>query len=104
MENGESVEDKDTWRSHAEGSSRVLVGSSACLCDEGHPQLPEPRLLKQFCEKQKDLPPRVQGIRGEVTLHVLWVQGQWHLCPSNESGCSVDICGDPAYDREALGV
>lgn len=61
LENRESVEDmRDTWRSRVEGRSMVIVGSSACLCDGGHPRLPEPHRL--CCEKQKHLPPRVQGI------------------------------------------
>lgn len=59
LENRESVEDmRDTRRSRVEGSSMVIVGSSASLCGR-HPQLPEPHRL--CCEKQKNLPPRVQG-------------------------------------------
>lgn len=110
LENRESVEDmRDTRRSRVEGSSMVLVGSSVCLCDEGHPQLPEVHRL--CCEKQKNLPPRVQGIgcvgggmEREVTLHVLCVSGLWHLCPREGSRCSGDICGDPVCDRDALEI
>lgn len=64
----------------------ALMGTSEGKCDEGHPQLPEPH--HPCCEKQKELPPRMQGIRyvGWIETHSLSAQcppGLWQLCPSD---------------------